>query len=68
MNRQQANLLILERLKQIVMERPDLRFHQLLFSEGIIRRDSEGQVIDDFYCESGALLLDLVDRENLEQS
>ncbi|MEE3417431.1 MAG: hypothetical protein VZR53_19065 [Prevotella sp.] len=67
--RQQANLEILEILKGKVIDRPDMRFGQLLYSIGILTSHFSElvrkPVIDDiFYTESSEILRHLKDNVN----
>ena len=59
MTRQQANFQIIAILAEYLAKNPDVRFQQALWNLELIRRDSEGVFIDDFYSESVDTLLTL---------
>jgi hypothetical protein len=46
------NLNIVNKLFELVIKHPDLRFHQILWSAGIFSADNSGQIEDKFYEES----------------
>lgn len=52
MSRQEYNRKILEKLSEIVEKYPNWRFQQLLWNVGIITRDMNGHIEDNFYEES----------------
>ena len=52
MTRQQANFLILSILTDYITRNPDIRFQQALWNLDLVRRDSEGEFIDDYNAES----------------
>lgn len=49
--RQENNLKILQKLFALIMEEPDLRFIQALWTLGIIDRDGSLEIRDRFYEE-----------------
>ena len=60
-NRLENNLKILEKLKVIVENNPELRFHQLLFNSGINEfenRTYEGLTLKDKYSEESQKTLE----------
>ena len=59
MNRQQANFHIIAIIADYLAKNPDVRFQQALWNLDLIRRDSEGVFIDDYYAESIDTLLAL---------
>jgi hypothetical protein len=69
MTRQEANLILVESLKEIVLKYPDLRFGQILVDFGIIRYisntyDESLITIDPFNEESVTTLQNFKDRFN----
>lgn len=69
MTRQEANLILVESLKEIVLKYPDLRFGQILVDFGIIRYISNTYdetliTIDPFNEESVTTLQNFKDRFN----
>lgn len=69
MTRQEANLVLVESLKEIVLKYPDLRFGQILVDFGIIRYISNTYdetliTIDPFNEESITTLQNFKDRFN----
>lgn len=69
MTRQEANLVLVESLKEIVLKYPDLRFGQILVDFGIIRYISNTYdetliTIDPFNEESVTTLQNFKDRFN----
>lgn len=59
MTRQQANFQILALLVDYVAKNPDVTFQQALWNLNLIRRDSEGNFIDDYNEESVDTLIAL---------
>lgn len=51
MNRQKNNLLLLNKLKEVILKFPELRFIQVLFIMNIIDKDKNDNIIDRFYEE-----------------
>lgn len=51
-SRQEANMNIIEAIKETAEAHPELRFIQLLWALGIINRDGQGNILDKFYEES----------------
>lgn len=56
MNRIEANIKLLEILKETLCKNPDLRFIQALWGLKIIDYDNNGDIIDRFYEESSETL------------
>ena len=49
--RKEANLLIIEKIKEIAEKFPDMRFGQILYNY-VMKYDHNGQICDPFYEES----------------